>query len=93
MSADSQKVLDALRAKREDRRQFESSADDLLSALEGVLRHVVPPVEFEYLRKGIGTNTPKGKALIAARAAIAKATGSADPLDDAIERNGGRTWL
>lgn len=74
MSDEAQKVLDALRAKREQRRHFESCSDELLSALEGVLRHAVEPVEFEYLKKGIGTQTPRGKALIAAKNAIARAT-------------------
>jgi hypothetical protein len=52
-----------------------AAAPDLLSALEEVLRHAISPVEFDYLKKGIGTNTPKGKAIRAANKAYIKATG------------------
>lgn len=73
MSDEAQKTLNALRAKREQRRHFESCTDELFSALQGVLLHAVNPVDLECLKKGIGTSTPKGKALLAARAALAKA--------------------
>jgi hypothetical protein len=48
-----------------------TSGSDALEALRGVLEHVVPAAEFEYLKKGIGTSTAKGKAILAAQAAIA----------------------
>lgn len=71
--SDLSNALEFLRAKRYARRDFEACADDLLDALQDVLRFAVDEKEFEYLRKGIGTSTPRGKALLKAKAAIEKA--------------------
>lgn len=49
----------------------------LLAALEGLLRDAIVPIVFDYLKKGIGTATPKGKAILAAQAAVAAAKAAA----------------
>jgi len=54
-----------------------AAAPELLEALQVLMEKCIDPKEFRYLKAGIGTRAPKGKALLAALAAIAKATGEA----------------
>lgn len=63
---------DAYAEGRKDEREANA---DVLSALIAVMAHAVDPKEFDYIRKGIGTATRRGEALLAAQAAIARFTG------------------
>lgn len=51
-----------------------TAAPDLLAACESLLSHDAMAQSINATNRGIGINTPAGKVILAARAAIAKAT-------------------